>query len=79
MKEKNIRDIIFKIIDTIAHIEISEHNLTDPIDSFKIDSLMMYEIIFKIETVLNIEIDDEEIYKIKTFNNLLEMVYKIKK
>lgn len=66
-----------KIINIIKELQPGiETNLDRPFDDFGLDSLDVMEIVIKVETDFGINLDDCEINKTNTINDLIKAVEK---
>ena len=64
-----------KIINIIKELQPGiETNLDRPFDDFGLDSLDVVEIVVKVETDFGINLDDCEINKTNTINDLIKAV-----
>jgi acyl carrier protein len=70
MKEK-IVSIIKELQPTV---EIKEDSLDIPLDDFGLDSLDVMEIIMKVETDFEIDMDDCDLSKANSINDLIKAV-----
>lgn len=69
-----MKKIIINIIKDVLEQSEKEISLEKKIKDLDIDSLEMYEILMKIEENFKIEFISEEIMKIKTINDIVEIV-----
>ena len=72
MKEK----IINIIKELQPDIEIRDNGLNIPFDDFGLDSLDVLEIVIKVETDFDTNLDDYDINKTNTINDLIKAVEK---
>lgn len=69
----NVKEIIVKIAKQ-NHIKLDINNEQMTLKDIGIDSLAMMDLIFKIESELDILIDDAELIKIKTLGDLIKTI-----
>ncbi|URM53241.1 acyl carrier protein [Mycoplasma sp. SG1] len=70
-----------QVLEILKKLDVDPKLLTDdiPIKESELDSLKLFEIIIEIENAMNIRFNTNDLYKIKTFNSFIELIYKTKK
>ena len=66
---------IIKIIkDLDIHIKVAENDFDKTLKEIGLDSLDTFNLISEVETVFNIKINDDSFEKIKSLNDLLNLI-----
>lgn len=72
-----VSDMVKEIVAGHLGVDLSDISNDSTLQSLGGDSLDEIEILINLEDVLGIEIDDDEIEKVKTFGELVEFLHRI--
>ena len=68
------RDDVIKIVEESAEISLTEGDLHRHVSDLGVSSLQMMEIFFSIENRFHVKLYAEDVLKIKTVQDIIEMV-----
>lgn len=78
LSEKECASIIFLLLSKKLKTKPSNIKSNDKLIDLGLDSLSFVEVIMELEEQLNININDKQLSKIKTVNDIIKFLYNLK-
>jgi acyl carrier protein len=69
-----LRGIVWRYVRPEARKQVEQASFAAPLSSLGMDSLMMLEVVFDVQDALDITIEDEDLKRMKTFNDVSELL-----
>jgi acyl carrier protein len=69
-----LRGIVWRYVRPEARKQVEQASLDAPLSSLGMDSLMMLEVVFDVQDALDITVEDDDLKRMKTFNDVSELL-----
>ena len=69
-----LRGIVWRYIRPEAREQVEQASLDAPLSSLGMDSLMMLEVVLDVQDALDVTVEDAELRRLKTFDDVSELL-----
>ena len=69
-----LRGIVWRYVRPEARDQVEKASLETPLSALGMDSLMMLEVVLDVQDALDVTVEDAELRRMKTFNNISELL-----
>jgi len=69
-----LRGIVWRYVRPEARKQVEQASLDAPLASLGMDSLMMLEVVFDVQDALDITVEDEDLKRMKKFDDVSELL-----
>ena len=69
-----LRGIVWRYVRPEAREQVEKASLETPLSALGMDSLMMLEVVLDVQDALDVTVEDAELRRVKTFNDVSELL-----
>jgi acyl carrier protein len=69
-----LRGIVWRYVRPDAREQVEKASLETPLSTLGMDSLMMLEVVLDVQDALDVTVEDTELRRVKTFNDIGELL-----
>jgi len=69
-----LRGIVWRYVRPEARDQVEKASLETPLSALGMDSLMMLEVVLDVQDALDVTVEDAELRRMKTFNDISELL-----
>jgi acyl carrier protein len=69
-----LRGIVWRYVRPEAREQVEKASLETPLSALGMDSLMMLEVVLDVQDALDVTVEDTELRRVKTFNDISELL-----
>jgi acyl carrier protein len=69
-----VRGIVWRYVRPEAREQVEKASLETPLSALGMDSLMMLEVVLDVQDALDVTVEDAELRRVKTFNDVSELL-----